>query len=144
MFRILTTILIGVCTALTVHAQTLDKAKQEEEAMLKAVVHINFGDVDRQEKGLENIKNILLDVEDALIEVVCHGEGIVLVAKKQAKHSDLVQALMKKGVRFVACENTMKKKSLNKEDLLNGTTTVPSGAVEVIRKQSQGYGYFRP
>ena len=73
MFRILTTILIGVCTALTVHAQTLDKAKQEEEAMLKAVVHINFGDVDRQEKGLENIKNILLDVEDALIEVVCHG-----------------------------------------------------------------------
>ncbi len=144
MFRILTPILIGVCTALTVHAQTLDKAKQEDEAMLKAVVHINFGDVDRQEKGLENIKNILLDVEDAQIEVVCHGEGIVLVAKKQAKHSDLVHALMKKGVRFVACENTMKKKSLNKEDLLNGTTTVPSGAVEVIRKQSQGYGYFRP
>ena len=112
--------------------------------MLKAVIHVNFGDTERQEKGLENIKNILLEVEDAQIEVVCHGEGIILVVKKQAKHSELVQALMKKGVRFVACENTMKKKSLNKEDLVTGTTTVTSGAVEVIRKQSQGYGYFRP
>ena len=144
MVRISTAILIGVCTALTVYAQTLDKVTHEDKTMLKAVVHVNFGDAERQEKGLENIKNILLEAEDTQIEVVCHGEGIILVVKKQAKHSELVQALMKKGVRFVACENTMKKKSLNKEDLLNGTTTVPSGAVEVIRKQSQGYGYFRP
>ena len=144
MVRILTAILIGVCTAVVVHAQTLDKATQEDKSMLKAVIHVNFGDVERQEKGLENIKNILLEAEDAQIEVVCHGEGIILVVKKQAKHSELVEALMKKGVRFVACENTMKKKSLRKEDLVTGTTTVPSGAVEVIRKQSQGYGYFRP
>jgi intracellular sulfur oxidation DsrE/DsrF family protein len=55
-----------------------------------------------------------------------------------------VQALIKKSVRFVAFENTMKKKSLAKDDLVGGSTTVPSGAVEVIRKQSEGYGYFRP
>ena len=144
MVRILTAILIGVCIAFVAHAQSQDKAIQEDKPMLKAVIHVSFGDVDRQEKGLENIKNILLEVEDAQIEVVCHGEGIILVVKKHAKHLELVHALMKKGVRFVACENTMKKKSLNKEDLVTGTTTVPSGAVEVIRKQSQGYGYFRP
>jgi intracellular sulfur oxidation DsrE/DsrF family protein len=51
---------------------------------------------------------------------------------------------MGKGVVFEACENTMKKKSLSKEDLLPGTKTVPSGAVEIIRKQSAGYSYFKP
>lgn len=112
--------------------------------MLKAVIHVNFGDAERQKHGLNNIENLLKEASDAQIEVVCHGEGITLVERKQAKHTDLVQALLKKGVRFVACENTMQKKSLEKDDLVIGTATVPSGAVEVIRKQSEGYGYFRP
>jgi len=38
----------------------------------------------------------------------------------------------------------MKKKAIEKEALVTGVTTVPSGAVEVLRKQEEGYGYFRP
>ena len=144
MSRILSALLIGVSTAMVVQAEPLDKSSQENQPMLKAVFHVNFGDAERQEHGLKNIENILKESGDAQIEVVCHGEGITLVATKQAKHSDLVQALMKRGVRFVACENTMKKKSLGKDDLVVGTATVPSGAVEVIRKQNEGFGYFRP
>lgn len=111
--------------------------------MLKAVIHINFGDADHQKHGLNNIENILKEVGDAQIEVVCHGEGITLLEKK-SPHVDLVLPLTKKGVRFVACENTMKKKSLVIGDLVDGTSTVPSGAVEVIRKQGEGFAYFRP
>lgn len=48
------------------------------------------------------------------------------------------------GVRFAACENTLRDKSIPKENLLPGIATVPSGAVEVIRKQHEGYGYFKP
>ena len=51
---------------------------------------------------------------------------------------------MKQRVRFTACENTMKKKSIAKEDLSPGVATVPSGAVEVLGKQQDGYGYFKP
>lgn len=111
--------------------------------MLKAVFHVNFGDAERQKHGLNNIENILKEAADSQIEVVCHGEGITLVEKK-SKLADSVQSLAKKGIRFVACENTMKKKSLGKDDLVAGTTTVPSGAVEVIRKQGEGFAYFRP
>lgn len=111
--------------------------------MIKTVFHVNFGDAERHKHGLNNIENILKEVPDAKIEVVCHSDGIALVDKK-SKLAETVQSLMKQGVRFVACENTMKKKSLVKDDLVSGTATVPSGAVEVIRKQSEGYGYFRP
>ena len=112
--------------------------------MLTAVFHVNFGDAARQGHGLNNIENVLKEAEDAQIVVVCHGEGISLVEKSRTKNGDEIQALMKKGVRFVACENTMAKKSLEDDDLVPGTATVPSGAVEVIQRQSEGYSYFRP
>lgn len=112
--------------------------------MLRAVVHVNFGDANRQEHALGNIENILKDVPKAEIDVICHGEGISLVEMKKTQHSEKVQSLMKEGVRFVGCENTMKKKSIEKAELLAGTSTVASGAVEVLRKQQAGYGYFKP
>lgn len=111
---------------------------------LKTVVHLNYGDPERQGKALGNIENILKEDSKAVIEVVCHGDGIALVHKKESKHPEQVAELMKQGVRFAGCENTMKKKSIQTEELLAGVSTVPSGAVEVIRKQQEGYSYFRP
>jgi intracellular sulfur oxidation DsrE/DsrF family protein len=143
MNRLLIAFLIVVSAAAVAFSQPPDKPSSKDQTMFRTVFHVNFGDQERQKHGLNNIENILKEVDDAQIEVVCHGEGISLVETK-SKHADLVQSLLKKRVRFVACENTMKKKSLSKEDLVVGTGTVPSGAVEVIRKQGEGYAYFRP
>ena len=122
-----------------------EKSSRKETAMLKAVVHINFADSERQEHGLKNIENILREEGSTTeIEVVCHGPGISLLVKAKSAHADQVASLIKQGVRFAACENTMKQKQIAFEQLLSGVTTVPSGAVEIIRKQSEGYGYFKP
>ncbi len=48
------------------------------------------------------------------------------------------------GVSFVACENTLKDKSIPKDKLLAGVATVPTGAVEIISKQREGDSYFKP
>lgn len=113
--------------------------------MLKAVVHINFADSDRQKHGLKNVRNILKEVKgQAEIVVVCHGAGIHLLVKDKSSHADEVGRLLKEKVRFAACENTLREKSIAKEKLLAGVTTIPSGAVEVIRKQQEGFGYFKP
>ena len=79
----------------------------------------------------------------AQVEVVCHGGGIGLVETAR-EHADLIAQLQQQGVNFVACENTMRTKSIEPEDLLPGVETVPSGAVEVLRKQHAGYAYFKP
>lgn len=113
--------------------------------MLKAVIHVNFADADRQKHGLKNIANILAAVKDKVeIEVVAHGGGISLVVKDQTKNAEEIEKLIKKGIRFVACENTMKDKSIKHQDLLPGVSTVPSGAVEIILKQQEGWSYFKP
>ena len=116
-----------------------------EGGPLKVVVHVNFPESGLQGAGLKNVSNILKEAPDAKVEVVCHGAGIGLVEKARTEHAEAVEALVKKGVKFVACANTMRQKSIRKEDLLPGVGTVPSGAVEVVRKQQvDGYAYFKP
>lgn len=118
---------------------------KETPKMLKAVIHVNFADAERQKHGLKNVTNILKEVKGAAeIEVVCHGAGIELVVKDKGTHADEVARLIKEGVTFAACENTLRDKSIPKGSLLPGVVTVPSGAVEVIRKQQDGFGYFKP
>jgi intracellular sulfur oxidation DsrE/DsrF family protein len=117
----------------------------EGAKMFKALIHVNFSDAERQKHGLKNVANMLKEVGNKFeIEVVCHGAGIGLLVKEQSRHAAEVERLHKQGVRFAACENTMREKSIAKESLLPGVVTVPSGAVEVVRKQQEGYGYFKP
>jgi len=112
---------------------------------LKVVVHINFPETGTQGAGLRSVENLLKEVPEAKIEVVCHAAGIGLAEKARSEHADRVAALIKKGVAFVACENTMRQKSIKRDQLLPGIGTVPSGALEVVRKQHQDdYVYFKP
>jgi len=111
----------------------------------RVVVHVNFPESGAQGAGLKNVANILKEAPDTQVEVVCHGAGIGLVEKARTDHAEAVLALIEKGVRFVACENTMRQKSIRKDDLLPGVGTVPSGAFEVVRRQQRdGYAYFKP
>lgn len=121
-----------------------EKPPGEGKATFKAVVHVNFDDADRQKHGLKNVSNMMKEVKQGDIEVVCHGKGIGLLVKDKTSLASEVGELMKAGVKFAACENTMREKAIKKEELLPGVSTVPSGAVEVVRKQQEGYGYFRP
>ncbi len=76
--------------------------------------------------------------------MVCHGGGIGLLVKGKSERADEVAGLIKQGVRFAACANTLRNQSIPKDNLLCGAAMVPSGAIQVIRKQQEGYGYFKP
>lgn len=113
--------------------------------MFRAVVHVNFAEPDRQKHGLRNVSNMLAaEGGQGEVVVVCHGPGIGLLVTGKTAAAEEVGKLMTEGVRFAACENTMREKAISKGDLLPGVATVPSGAAEVVRKQQEGFGYFRP
>ena len=46
-------------------------------------------------------------------------------------------------VKFVACENTMKRLKIQKDDLLAVAGTVDSGVAEVVRLQEAGWSYIK-
>jgi intracellular sulfur oxidation DsrE/DsrF family protein len=103
---------------------------------------------DKWQGALRNIANVRKSLgSETKVQVVTHGKGVgMLLAKTSAENPELKTALEKlhaEGVIFAACENTMKREKLNKNDLLELSTTVDSGVSEVIRKQEDGYNYIK-
>ncbi len=72
-----------------------------------------------------------------------HGKAINLLVKDKTYLANDIAGLTNEGVVFVACENTMRKYKIEKADLLIEAKTVPSGVVEVILKQEQGWRYLK-
>ncbi len=76
------------------------------------------------------------------VEVLAYGPGIESL-KAGAPEAPELAALEKQGVHFVACESAMRAFHIAKADLLPGVTSVPSGVVELVRRQEAGYSYVK-
>ena len=117
--------------------------KQMDEKKHKVVMQVSKVDPAAQLKVVGQINNILTALPDTQIEVVCHSEGLAMLVTAQSKVAAQVKTLHEQGVVFAACENTMKRNKLTKEDLLPESITVPSGLAEIILKQEEGWAYIK-
>jgi intracellular sulfur oxidation DsrE/DsrF family protein len=90
-----------------------------------------------------HIRNLMdgLAPDTVEIEVVGYGPGVTILAKGSSGEADIV-ALIARHVRFVACQKAMHSHKLTEADLIPGVETVPSGIVEVVRKQEDGWSYI--
>ena len=91
-----------------------------------------------------NIRNLLsaYPPNTADVEVVTYGPGLNMVKKGSPVEAD-VASLQLAHVRFVACEHTMQAQHVTLAELLKGLETVPSGVVEVVTRQEQGWSYIK-
>ncbi|HEY6094561.1 MAG TPA: DsrE family protein [Gallionellaceae bacterium] len=111
----------------------------------KVVIQVSDDDPKKWNLALNNAKN----VQDALgaanvdIEIVAYGPGIGML-KLDSEVGNRIDQAVAAGIKVVACENTMQKQKLSKQDMLPSAGYVPAGVVELIRKQHEGYAYLRP
>jgi intracellular sulfur oxidation DsrE/DsrF family protein len=137
-------ILASVTLALAVspqasHAQAAATAPAAFED--KAVYHVD--DPAAMRLALGNIGNHLVASPGAKISLVANGRGITtLVAGEYSKQIAELQA---KGVRFVACNNSMKGFDIDASKLVPGAVIVPAGVAELSRLQvAEHYAYIKP
>lgn len=109
------------------------------------VVFQMTSNVHEEQKGLiNNLQNLQQSWgENAAMQVVLHGPGLSMVVENETSFSNEIKELIKKGVVFVACENTMLRKKVLKSDLVQGVKTVPMGIGEIVKKQEQGWTYIK-
>ncbi len=118
----------------------------------KVIFHIDEPSKGRADQVLMNITNLLNDLGDSSVDVelLANGGGVRALAKgaegqaEQVEQAKLVQALAKRGVRFVACQNSLDHLNMQRSDLLDLVEVVPAGVSELVRKQNQGWAYIRP
>ena len=113
---------------------------------MQTIVHLISGDAQEQETALAIAENLLADESGSIddVAVVVQSEGISTVAAG-GDHEEDVRSLLDDGVSFRACSNTLEMMDMDESDLLADVETVPEGAVEVTRLQTEeGYAYLRP
>ena len=148
MKTLLTTIALAALIALPPTAMSAEPEKPSAEKTHQVVFEVAMDGADKRQGALRNVENTRKELgAGTKIEVVTHGKGVgMLLAKTSAENAELKAKLEKlhaDGVVFAACENTMKREKLEKKDLVELSSTVPSGVSEVVRKQAVGYAYIK-
>ena len=119
-------------------------AAPADSAREQAIFAVSDADPQKWSLTLGNIGNAIdgLGAGAAEIELVVYGPGIAML-RKDSPVADRIAAAQKNGVRIVACQNSMRGFHIKQADLAPGVGVVPSGVVELIRRQHAGYAYVR-
>lgn len=93
---------------------------------------------------VRHAKNIMTITGNAKLEVVCHGPGLDLLLKDKTTVSKEIEELHGKfNVVFSACEATMRRRGIDKSQLLTQAITVPAANLEISSKQQEGWSYIK-
>lgn len=93
-----------------------------------------------------NIVNVLNDprLKDKLhIELVAFGDGIELYRESNG-YGLLLLPLMKSGVVFLQCINTLTSRNISRDELHPFVQYVPSANGEIILRQYEGWATIKP
>ena len=117
---------------------------QAATAKNRALFQVTDNDPARWNMILNNMQNLREGVggEPVEIELVAYGPGIHMLKGESSVKQRIAEAL-KSGIKVNACQNTMTGMKLTPADMLPEIGYVPSGVVEVMRKQQQGWAYIR-
>lgn len=116
----------------------------------KLVIQVSSGDPKIQNLALNNAANIQKGkgMDNIAVEIVAYGPGLsILTRNKKNTHASRVKSLASNGIRFSACNNTMKKikkKTGKLPKLVDGVKVVPGGVGRILTLQEKGYAYLRP
>jgi intracellular sulfur oxidation DsrE/DsrF family protein len=118
---------------------------QDSAGLTRVVVQVSEADPARWSLVLNNVKNLQeeLGASKVVIEIVAYGPGIGMLKFDAPTNSRVAEAI-KSGVTVQACENTMRNQKLVHADMIPSVTYVPAGAVEIVKRQQEGWAYLRP
>ena len=78
------------------------------------------------------------------IELVAFGQGINMLKLDAPVASRLADAQKMQGARIYACENSMARQKLAREDMAPGLIYVAAGIEHIITRQREGWVNVRP
>ncbi|MFL6706746.1 MAG: DsrE family protein [Massilia sp.] len=118
---------------------------QAPAAKTRVVMQVSDNDSGKWNLALGNARNLqkALGPANVDIEIVAYGPGIGMV-KADSSAAANVRDAVASGMNINACENTMAAQHLNKSDINPAAGYVPSGVVEIVQRQQNGYAYLRP
>jgi intracellular sulfur oxidation DsrE/DsrF family protein len=109
----------------------------------RIVFHLATSDTLAQKALVKQVSNVLEYWNTARIEVVVHNNGINFMKLEEARFAKEIAALKQQGVVFAVCENTMKQRKIEKNQILPSAVFVPVGLAEIVLRQEEGWSYIK-
>ena len=112
----------------------------------KALYVLNSAEEKHISGTLRNINNALEDprLKGKLeVELIAFGDGVA-VYRKDGKFLEQLKLLKSKGVILAQCENTVRERKIDKSDLFDFISYVPSGNGEIIIRSAEGWVIVHP
>ena len=119
-------------------------SRPDASSKTRAVFQVSDADPQKWSLTLGNVGNAqeALGKDASDIEIVAFGPGVDMLKKDSPVAARVAEAI-RNGVRVVACQNTMRARKLVASDMLPDIGYVPSGVVEIMQRQREGYAYLR-
>lgn len=112
-------------------------------AQHKIVWEMPAGDTAQQRVLFNQVNNVLAEAPDTKIEVVFHGASVYALLKDTGYFKPQIAALYKKGVVFAVCNNSLKKRNIDKTRVIPEAIIVPVAILEIVQKQEEGRAYIK-
>ena len=93
---------------------------------------------------IRQVNNILKSAPQTKVEVVFHGKAVYALVKDKTTVQDKIDDLVNnKHVIIAACNNSLNRLNLKKEDLISSAIVVPVAMLELMDKQEKGWSYIK-
>lgn len=110
----------------------------------KIVFDISAADTAGHSTVIRQINNVLKAAPQTKIEAVFHGEAVyALVKDKTTVHDKIDDLVNNKHVVITACNNSLLRFNISKDELIPSVTVVPVAILELSDKQQKGWSYIK-
>lgn len=116
---------------------------QNEARHHRIVMQLVSGDTLVHKGLMRQLRNMKEAAPDMELEVVCHGPGMDMLMSDRSIVADKVKEFSEKGIVFLACENTIKERKLDRTLVLPSAGFVQAGIIHIVEKQEDGWSYIK-
>lgn len=112
-------------------------------AQHKIIWEMASGDTAQQRVLFNQVTNVIAEAPDTKIEVVFHSHAVYAMLKDTGYFKTQINTLYKQGVVFAVCNNSLKKRNINKARVIPEAIIVPVAILEIVQKQEEGRAYIK-
>ncbi|WP_455170139.1 DsrE family protein [Aegicerativicinus sediminis] len=111
---------------------------------VKILFDVTSSHVEPQQATVRHVKGMSEAYPESEFEIVVYGGALDMLLKGKSSLADgIIELSKRKNVTVNACNGTMKRRNVQKSDLIEGVHVVPDAIFELAVKQKAGWSYVK-
>ncbi len=109
----------------------------------RIIMQLTSGDTLVHKGLMRQLKNMKEAAPGMQLEVVCHGPGMDLLMSDRSIVQPKITEFVGKGIVFLACENTIKERNLERAKVMVEAGYVKAGIIHIVERQEDDWSYIK-